>query len=954
MISVAVILDGVAWSGELIVDQKHPDAADGNPGTSVKPFRTIQAAMDKAGAGDTVRVRGGVYREGVLMKRSGSHFRIPYHGYWADPDPDYITLEAYQDEHVIVDGSVTIPAADWKLVEDRTNTYAAPFVSQAWRGMVNMVFCGDTMLLPALTKNPDRNQPDTPFLPTMPGDGANEQGYYYDTAQKQLYVNLGGQAPGKDAEMNVAQQGSGVDAHNQTFIRIRKLEIRRFNQDGIVVCGGTDAVVQDNYVHHCGQGINCGNTVEALIRRNIFSDIMMVGMSSGAAKGTVVEGNVIKRYHQNPYKLGNYSGSFMCNGSFGLILRNNVITESRAGGPWPDCSSMGIAMYGNTCYRIKDHGFYIEAGVYGTVLRWNTVFENNYGITFRGNNANVAFENYVYNNLRSGLTMGTPDQEDTEPKVNTMAYNWVINNSGASACTGPDVRGEMASTFDHNTYLLPPDSVLFQYGPKQYKEIADVRAEIGQEIHGQVVDTFDPAPLGLVTFRVNGTQKPWEPIPMFGNPWVKRADVVRNSDELYFWKKGDFQDGYTDKWRCEGFGGMGGMARASRQDGFLRQFFVSRVGPTEAYPGAKVDKGVDDATAARSEGVCLQVSAAPGTNVTAEGLGYWSVDLPTTDGAQIDLALWIRANKVKATAAGGGVYALAEFRDATGQNVSKQFLTGGEGDAKPVHPEFVEGTYAYKKLSGMVTAPAGARWFRMGFGLKSCSGWAAFDDFDIQTRPGVAEEQAVVKRAIEVEKYDWRIADISKLFNRPLADEIDGDGKGGWTDQGALMDLRGLQAGDYTFNGVLFRVEKGNACFIAKNKMRPSDNLPGSGQVELKGKADVVVFLQSGGWLQPDVKHTTYILHYADGSKAEIPVIGEKNILDWTAPPDRADELTYDPALGLLLHAVSVPSPQFVRAAVWMLLWKHPHPEKELAALEVKGGDEGIPGLIAVSRGIAK
>jgi hypothetical protein len=37
-----------------------------------------------------------------------------------------------------------------------------------------------------------------------------------------------------------------------------------------------------------------------------------------------------------------------------------------------------------------------------------------------------------------------------------------------------------------------------------------------------------------------------------------------------------------------------------------------------------------------------------------------------------------------------------------------------------------------------------------------------------------------------------------------------------------------------------------------------------------------------------------------------------------------------------------------------MLLWKNPHPEKEIASLEVKGENQGIPGLIAVSRGITK
>ncbi len=679
---------------------------------------------------------------------------------------------------------------------------------------------------------------------------------------------------------------------------------------------------------------------------------MTVGMSSGAVRNTVVECNVIKRFHYNPYKTLNYSGSFMCNCCTALTFRNNVITENMsagAAGPWPDCASMGIAMYGNTVYRVTGCGFYIEAGVFGSVLRWNTVFDNYSGIDFRANCANTAFENYIFNNRAEGLGIGTPDQEDIEPKGDHMSHNWVIDN-GTGVATGPDRHGEIATSFDHNVYKLPAGSVLFQYGDKQYKDIAALRTELGQEIHGQVVDKFDPTPLGLVTFRVNGTRKPWEPIPMFGNPFAKRSDVIRNSFDLYFWKKGTFEDDYPDKWRCDGFGGMGGQARGYRHDGFVRQFYVSGVAPTEAYPGAKVDKGVDDPTAARSHGVCLQVASAPGQTIDPEGLGFWSTDLPTTDGAKIDLSLWVRASKVKATAAGGGLYVLAEFRDATGQNITRQFLVGSPSGDKPAGADSVEGIYAYRKISGTVTAPAGARWFRMGYGLRSCSGWAAFDDFDIQTQPGVAEAQTVLKRPIETEKFDWQIVDISKLFNRPLADE----GENAWTGQGPSMDLRGLQAGEYKCNSVPFRVEKGNACFIMKNKKLPSDKLPDSGKVDVKIKADMLAFLHSGGWLEPDVRHATYILHYDDGTKAEIPIIGGKNILDWTTPADGADDLKYDPALGLLLHAVTVPSPKFVRVNVWMLLWKNPHPDKQIVALEVKGEKEGVPGLLGLSCGQAK
>ena len=256
-------------------------------------------------------------------------------------------------------------------------------------------------------------------------------------------------------------------------------------------------------------------------------------------------------------------------------------------------------------------------------------------------------------------------------------------------------------------------------------------------------------------------------------------------------------------------------------------------------------------------------------------------------------------------------------------------------------------------MSATVVAPKGARWFRLGFGLRSCTGWASFNDLDIQTHPGTPEAQPARVLPVDTGKYAWTPCDLTALFNRPLADDSQSGGKVGWTDQGALMDLRSLQAGNYTWNDVPFRVEKGNACFIMKNKHRPSQNLPDGGKVDLKIKADVLAFLHTGGWIDANIRQATYILHYADGTKAEIPIIGGRNILDWVNPPDRGGhQVRSEPRA--VLPATTVASPQFVHVTVWMLLWNNPYPQKEISTLEVKGCNEGAPGLIGLSRGVAK
>ena len=76
------------------------DGNDSNPGTIDRPFRTIQEAVDRAQAGDTVYVRAGTYVEKVTISNSGTA-TAP------------ITVAAYPDEEAVIDGDWTLPTDDY-------------------------------------------------------------------------------------------------------------------------------------------------------------------------------------------------------------------------------------------------------------------------------------------------------------------------------------------------------------------------------------------------------------------------------------------------------------------------------------------------------------------------------------------------------------------------------------------------------------------------------------------------------------------------------------------------------------------------------------------------------------------------------------------------------------------------------------------------------------------------
>ena len=75
------------------------NGSNANPGTINAPFLTIQHAADVTGPGDTVEIRGGVYRETVTVRHSGTASKP-------------ITFEAYNNESVTIDGANVVRAGN--------------------------------------------------------------------------------------------------------------------------------------------------------------------------------------------------------------------------------------------------------------------------------------------------------------------------------------------------------------------------------------------------------------------------------------------------------------------------------------------------------------------------------------------------------------------------------------------------------------------------------------------------------------------------------------------------------------------------------------------------------------------------------------------------------------------------------------------------------------------------
>jgi len=74
-VGVLAGMAGQVQAATYVVDQAAPGAADTNPGTEEKPFKTVQHAADAAQPGDTVYVMAGKYDERVKVKTGGTEGR---------------------------------------------------------------------------------------------------------------------------------------------------------------------------------------------------------------------------------------------------------------------------------------------------------------------------------------------------------------------------------------------------------------------------------------------------------------------------------------------------------------------------------------------------------------------------------------------------------------------------------------------------------------------------------------------------------------------------------------------------------------------------------------------------------------------------------------------------------------------------------------------------------------
>ena len=186
----------------------------------------------------------------------------------------------------------------------------------------------------------------------------------------------------------------------------------------------------------------------------------------------------------------------------------------------------------------------------------------------------------------------------------------------------------------------------------------------------------------------------------------------------------------------------------------------------------------------------------------------------------------------------------------------------------------------------------------------------------------------------------FQMLDLKPIVNMDWRDEVWGDGKGGWTDQGD-NDMRQISVGTRQLLGIPFELidpahNGGKAVLTLGSKKFPAGPLAATAR--FGGKARSLYFLHAAAWSGGHM--ATYVVHYADGATAEIPIRDKEEIMNWWWP-------THGPKYRAAIH---VPNAQTDDVGLVVFGWDNPQADKVIRDIELKSlNADGIVVVAAIT-----
>lgn len=209
------------------------------------------------------------------------------------------------------------------------------------------------------------------------------------------------------------------------------------------------------------------------------------------------------------------------------------------------------------------------------------------------------------------------------------------------------------------------------------------------------------------------------------------------------------------------------------------------------------------------------------------------------------------------------------------------------------------------------------------------------------TPPRGKMTESTVEIEIDAVPYLSAPLDLSHAANMGFIDKTEGDGKGGWTDQGPENDLRMIPTGMQCWNGVNFRIinpakNHNRSCIVLS--ARAGSVFPAAASAEqpepVRGRW--LYLLHALAWPSANREAGTVTLIYTDGTYTEIPIVGNVDVGNWWEPKSYRN--------GSVIWTA-----EHKKACIGLYRSAHPVEEKPVRHISFRASGESVWGIVAAS-----
>ena len=521
------------------VAQQNPQASDDAPGTVERPWKTVAKAAETARAGDVVVIRGGVYRERVLVKASGTA-QAP------------IRFEAAPGEHVVVTGADRLTG--WRKADE-----TRPIYSVAWPH--KFITWNRMMAHPAdeyhrVIGRCEQVAVDGYLLrQVLSADQLAPGAFFVDITNQILLVwDNGNRDPNKtDVEASVRQELLLVEGDH---VHVRGLRFRyaaNMAQHGAIVLAGRHATMEDCVIEAMNASGAAFTGEDTVVRRCVFRDNGQIGFGASRAHRLLFTECLVENNNTKGFDRGWEAGGdklVLCRDA---ILERSRFVRNRGHGIWFDIGNTNCTVrqcliadnedagiFYEISFRLLAHdnvivgnGFATTPGAWGAqagislssspdcVIERNLIVGNREGFNFREQTRTTPTiedrgEHPVWNHdqlIRHNLIVLNRDAQvwgwfDVKDNRHWPAGSAATNQSAATkpgdmagAYTAKTTEGQpqgltletLRLRFENNVYFAASGRGWFKWGPtwarhKSYASLSEFQSDLGIDSGSEALD----------------------------------------------------------------------------------------------------------------------------------------------------------------------------------------------------------------------------------------------------------------------------------------------------------------------------------------------------------------------------------------------------------------------------------------------------------------------------------